>query len=173
MLTHVTLKYCLYCVKCSKKAHNKQNSAKQQIQMVWFYAEAKSILLTRTKFVKHFDLDCKHVKPSKQTILAVINNFLETWSVLDVPRSVKQKTGRSTANIDAIRHAILKSPKKPIRRLSAEHTVGRTHSEEIKSSQLFAERFKEVLLQDTSKTKDQGSLQRARITFCNWILVTN
>ena len=40
--------------------------------MVWFYAETKSISLTPTKFVKHFDLDRKHGKPSKQTILAVV-----------------------------------------------------------------------------------------------------
>ena len=46
---------------------------KQRIQMVWFYAESKSISLTPIKFVKHFDLDRKHGKPSKQTILAVVN----------------------------------------------------------------------------------------------------
>ena len=40
--------------------------------MVWFYLETKSISLTPTQFVKHFDLDRKHGKPSKQTILAVV-----------------------------------------------------------------------------------------------------
>ena len=94
--------------------------------MVRFDAETKSISLTQTKFVKHFDLDRRHGKPSKQTILAMVNKFLETWSVLDVPRSGRQKTGRSTANIDAIRRAILKSPKRSIRRLSAEHKVKRS-----------------------------------------------
>ena len=48
-------------------------SVKQRIQMVWFYAETKSFSLTPTKFVKHFDLDRKHGKPSKQTILAVVD----------------------------------------------------------------------------------------------------
>ena len=44
---------------------HKKYSVKQQIQMVWFYAETKSILLTPIKFVKHFDLDRKHDKPLK------------------------------------------------------------------------------------------------------------
>ena len=54
-------------VECSKMAHNKKYSVKQQIQMVWFYAETKSISLlnTWTKFVKYFDLDYEHGKPSK------------------------------------------------------------------------------------------------------------
>ena len=47
-------------------------SVKQRIQMVWFYVETKSISFTSTKFVKHFDLDRKNDKPSKQTILAVV-----------------------------------------------------------------------------------------------------
>ena len=47
---------------------------------------------------------------------------------------------------------------------------GRTQSEEISdSSQHFAERFKEVSLRDTNKTKHQGSRQQARITLCNMI----
>ena len=53
-------------------AHNKKYSVKQRIQMVWCYAETNTISLTPTKFVKHFDLDRKHGKPSKQTILAVV-----------------------------------------------------------------------------------------------------
>ena len=53
-------------------AHNRARSVKQRIQMVWFYAETKFISLYPMKFVKHFDLDRKHGKPSKQIILAVV-----------------------------------------------------------------------------------------------------
>ena len=52
----------------------------------WFgssYADTKWISLTLTTFVKHFNLDRKHGKPSKQTIIAVVNKFLKTRSVLD------------------------------------------------------------------------------------------
>ena len=49
-------------------------------------------------------------------------------------------------------------------------TLCRTQSEEINNSaQHFAERFKEVPLQDTNKTKHQGGWQQARIFFCNLI----
>ena len=91
--------------------------------MVWFYTETKSISLTQTKIVKHFDLDCKHGKPSKPIILAVVNKFLKTGSVLDVPHSVRQKIKRSTAKNDAIRYAILKSPKRSIHRLWTEEYI--------------------------------------------------
>ena len=73
--------------------------------------------------MKYFDLNRRHGKPSKPTTLAVVNKFLKTglyWT------SVRQKTRGSTANIDAIRYAILKSPKSSIRRLSAEHIVQRS-----------------------------------------------
>ena len=60
-------------------AHNKKYSVKQLIQVLWFYAETKSISLILTKFVKHFDLDHKHSKPSKQIILAGVNKFLKNW----------------------------------------------------------------------------------------------
>ena len=90
----------LYCVECSKMSHNKKYIVKRQIQMIWFYSETKSISFAGTKFVKHFNFDFKHVKPSKQTILAVVNKFLKTGCLLDVPHSVRQKTGRSVVNSD-------------------------------------------------------------------------
>ena len=51
---------------------HKKCSVKHQIQMVWFYAETKLISLTPINFLKHFDLDRKHAKFLKQTILAVV-----------------------------------------------------------------------------------------------------
>ena len=56
----------------AKMAHNKKYTVKQRIQMAWFYAKTKSISLTPTKFMKHFHLNRKHGKPSKQTILALV-----------------------------------------------------------------------------------------------------
>ena len=53
--------------------------------------------------MKHFDFNRKHGKPSKQTtIAALVNQFLKTESVLNVPHSGRQTTGRSTANIPEI-----------------------------------------------------------------------
>ena len=66
------------------------------------------------KVYETFDLDRKHGKPSKHTILAkVVNQFLKTWSVLmGVPCSVIQKTKKNweiMPNTNTIgRHEILK-----------------------------------------------------------------
>ena len=46
-------------------AHNKKYSVKQRIQMVWFNTETKPISFTPLKYVKPFDLNHKHDKPSK------------------------------------------------------------------------------------------------------------
>ena len=68
------------------------------------------INFTYLKFVKYFHLDRKYSKPSKQTILAVIGQrVFENWvCAIKMNLTVEDKNGRSSANIDAIRLAILK-----------------------------------------------------------------
>ena len=56
----------------------------------------------------------------------MVNKVFETESVLDVPRSGRQETRQSMANIDAISRAIMRSPKRSIRQLSAQHRVKRS-----------------------------------------------
>ena len=128
-----------------------QDGSRQETQCKT--ADSDGLVLRRNKInftyldnvCEIFDLDLKHGKPSKQTFLAVINKFLKTWSVLDVPHSVvDRKPGDQWLTLMQL-DAILKSPKR---------SISRTHSEEIKSLQLFAERLKGVPLKDTSKTKD-------------------
>ena len=48
--------------------------------MVWFYDKTNSISLTSTKFGKHFNLDHKHGKLSKQTVLWLVTKFLKNGS---------------------------------------------------------------------------------------------
>ena len=58
----------------------------------------------------------------------LVNKFLKIGSVVDVPHSGRQKSGRSTANTDPIRPAILKSKE------VYSWTFGRTQSKEISNS---------------------------------------
>ena len=51
----------------------------------------------------------------KHIILALVNKFLATGSVLDAHLIGRQKTGRSMAIMNAIRRAILKKSKRSIR----------------------------------------------------------
>ena len=132
--------------------------------MVWFYAEIKSISRTQTRLVKHFNLDRKHGKPSKPTILGMINKFLETGSMLDIRRSGRKKTGRSTTNIDKIRRAILKSPKRSVCRLSTEHKVKKS------TVHIFSRKdLKKFPYKIQIKQKIKAADKRARIVFCNWV----
>ena len=146
------------------KAAKQSYSVKQRVHTVWFYAETKSISRIQTKFVKHFNLDRKHGKPSKPTILGMVNKFFETGSVLDIRCSGRKKTGRSTANIDKIRRAILKSPKRPVRRLSTEHKVKRSTIHNILRKDLKKFQYKIQI-----KQKIKAADKRARIVFCNWV----
>ena len=146
------------------KATKQSYSVEQRVHMVWFYAKTKSISRTQTKVVKHFNLDRKHGKPSKPTILGMVNKFLETGSVLDVHRSDRKKTGRSTADIDKIRRAILKSPKRSVRRLSTEHKVKRSTVHNILHKDLKKFPYK-IQIKQKIKAVDK----RARSVFCNWV----
>ena len=99
------------------------------------------VSLTHTKSVKHIDKTKQTNKQANkkqnknQNNWIVFNRFLITGSVLDVLCSGGQKPWRSTANIDAIRRTVLKSPE------IYPSTFGRTQSEEINSAQHFAERL--------------------------------
>ena len=94
-----------------------------QIQIVWFYAETNSVQLTQQKFRKHFKVKRA---PGRIFILNLVDKFLNTGTVHDLSRCGRKKTGRSTSHIDVIRYAVAKSPKRSIRRLSAENKIKRS-----------------------------------------------
>lgn len=133
----------------------------QRIQIVWFYAETKSVKLTQTKFREHFNEDRA---PDKTTILRLVNKFLTTGSVHDLPRSGRKRTGRSEGNIDLIRKAVAKSPRRSVRRLSTENKVPRTTVHRILRKDLKQFPYKIQI-----KQKIKAADKRARIDFCDWI----
>ena len=111
--------------------------------------------------MEHSDLNRKHDKPSKPSILDLVNKFLKTGSVLDASCRSRQKTGRSTAKMMQLDAQYCKSP-----------NAGQNTNDKVKRSTFSAPHFVERLISFLSryhKTKDQGSRQQARITFCNWI----
>ena len=52
-------------------------SISQRAKILWFYAETKSIKLTKQKFKEHFNVARA---PRKPTILSLVNKFLTTES---------------------------------------------------------------------------------------------
>ena len=98
-------------------------SIDKRIQIIWFYAETNSVQLTQQKFRKHFKVKRA---PRRISILKLVDIFLNTGTVHDLSRCGRKKTGGSTSHIDVIRHAVAKSPKRSIRRLSAENKIKRS-----------------------------------------------
>jgi hypothetical protein len=136
-------------------------SIDQRIKIVWFYAETKSIKLTQKKYREHFKVKRA---PAKPTIRKLKDKFLMSGSVHDLVRHGRIKTGRSTDNIDIIRQAVAKSPKRSVRRLSAENRVPRSSVHRILRRDLKKYPYK-IQIKQKIKTADR----RARQEFCNWI----
>ena len=135
-------------------------SLNQRIKLVWFYAETKSVSLTQKKFKEHFHLTRREKGPGRQCILNLVDKFLKTGSVHDTVRCGRQKTGRSTNNIDVIRRVVEKSPKRSVRRLSAENQVKKSTVHRILRKDLKKYPFKIQI-----KQKIKAAYRQSRLEF--------
>lgn len=136
-------------------------SIDQRIQIVWFYAETKSEKLTQSKFKIHFNVN---YAPSTSAIQRLVHKFLTTGTVHDLPRTGRKRTGRSLDNINVIRQAIAKSPRRSLRRLSTENNVPTTTVYRILRKDLKHFPYKIQIKQKMKKAD-----RKARVDFCNWI----
>ena len=85
MLTYVIFETLFVFCKVIQDVSQQEIYCKTAVLNVLVLGQNKINFNIRTKFVKHFDLDRKHGKPSKQTILAVVNKFLKSgWMFLSV-----------------------------------------------------------------------------------------
>ena len=134
-------------------------SLNQRIKLVWFYAETKSVSLTQKKFKEHFHLTRREKGPGRQCILNLVDKFLKTGSVHDTVRCGRQKTGRSTNNIDVIRRAVEKSPKRSVRRLSAENQVKKSTVHRILRKDLKKYPYKIQIKQKIKAADRQSRLE--------------
>ncbi len=89
---------------------------------------------------------------------------MNTGTVHDLSRCGRKKTGRSTSHIDVIRQAVAKSPKRSIRRFSAENKIKRSTVHIILRKDLKKFPFK---IQIKQNIKAAG--RKARVAFCIWI----
>ena len=160
MLTYVIFETLFVLCKVFQDVSQQEIYCKTAVLNVLVLGQNKINFNTRTKFVKHFDLDCKHGKPSKQTILAVVNKFLKSgWMFLAVLGRKPGDQQLTLMQVDAQYGKVQRGlsvdfREKLILKRSTLHNILR-------------KKLEESPLQETSKTKDQGSLQRARFTFCN------
>lgn len=59
-------------------------------------------------------------RSTRQAVLAIVDKFDLSYSLLDVADSVKQRTGRSTKNIAAVSASVQNEPNQSIPRRSQE-----------------------------------------------------
>ena len=100
ILTHATIKHYLYCVECSKMAHNKKYSIKMWISNGLVLRQNKTNFTHSDKVCETFWLGSQTWQALKTNHLSCgwLTSFWKTGSVLNVPHSGRQKTGRSAAN---------------------------------------------------------------------------
>ncbi len=96
--------------------------------------------------------------PNFRTIMSTVAKFTTEGTVRDLHkgRSGRKRSGRSEDSVDVVRQAVVRSPKKSIRRLSAETDLRKSTVQRILRQDIHAFPYKiqsESLLTDEQKEK--------------------
>ena len=118
-----------------KLADDRRLTADQEVKVVLFYAETKSVVSTQRRFRAHFGT---RSAPCKQTIYRLCQQFETNGSALEKKRPHPANV-RTHANIEAFRVALTRSSSKSIRRASAE--LGNLSSVTAKNSSFISSPF--------------------------------
>lgn len=109
--------------------------------VMWFF-ESKSVTQVqrnfRTKYGKH--------PPSRNSIIAWKNKFLETGSVLDRHRSGRRSTSES--DVDRIHQSFARSPRKSVRTASMELRIPRSTVHDVLHKKLRLRAYKVQITQE-------------------------
>lgn len=77
-----------------------------------FFKHGDSVTVTQRKFRSHFHISPRGKVPTRNTILQWIQNFRETGSALKKKPGGSARSVRTPGNVEAVRHAILNSPRR-------------------------------------------------------------
>ena len=77
-----------------------------------FFKNNESVIVTQRAFRRHFSVHRNDSVPSRNTILLWVANFREMASALKKIPPGKQRTVRTPENVERVRHAIRRSPRR-------------------------------------------------------------
>lgn len=100
-------------------AMERWTSAQRAFDVKAYYKNADSVVGAQRAFRREFNLPPRAPLPSRKAVLLWVNNFEATASTTK-KRGGSEKTIRNPENIDRVREALGRSPRKSARRHSAE-----------------------------------------------------
>lgn len=127
-----------------------------------YYRNSESVIATLRALTPIFGRDNR---PTRQAVRAIVTKFESTFSLLDVPVPVRQRTARSAENIAAVSASVQNEPNRSIPRRSQELGISRTSLWRILRKDLGLHPYKIKL---TQELKPLDHLKRRN--FANWML---
>ena len=88
-----------------------------------YYRNSESVVATLRALTLIFG---RNNRPTRQAVRAVVNKFESTYSLMNVPVPVRQRTGRSIENIAAVSASVENEPNQSIPRRSQELGISQT-----------------------------------------------
>ena len=138
-------------------ADNGRLTVDQNVKVVLFYTETKSVVETQRHFRAHFGT---RWAPCKQTIYRLCQQFETNVSVLEMKRPHPASV-RTPANIEAVHVALIRSPSKSTRRASAELEISRQSLQRILHSDLHLFPYKITVIHKLTAIDKEWRLQFA------------
>ncbi|KZC13929.1 Histone-lysine N-methyltransferase SETMAR [Dufourea novaeangliae] len=110
-----------------------------------YYRNSESVVATLRALTPIFG---RNNRPTRQAVRAMVNKFESTYSLLNTPVPVRQRTGRSIENIAAVRASVQNEPNQSIPRRSQELGICQTTLWRILLKDLHLHPYKIKLTQE-------------------------
>ncbi|XP_015432539.1 PREDICTED: uncharacterized protein LOC107188711 [Dufourea novaeangliae] len=110
-----------------------------------YYRNSESVVATLRALTPIFG---RNNRPTRQAVRAMVNKFESTYSLLNIPVPVRQRTGRSIENIAAVRASVQNEPNQSIPRRSQELGICQTTLWRILLKDLHLHPYKIKLTQE-------------------------
>ena len=136
----------------------------QRTKIIEFWHQTKSVKQVQREYARNFGTPLRHA-PSFRTIKSTIEKFANEGTVCDLykGRSGRRRTRRTEEVVEVVRQSVVQSPKKSIRRLSAETNIPKSSVQRILCQDIYAFPYK--IQTETELTDEQ---KQRRLDFANW-----
>ena len=134
-------------------------------KIIEFWHQAKNVTQIQHLFCDHFGVNMRDAS-NFQTNKAFVAKFINEETVCDLHkgRRGRKRYGRSEDTVDMVREAVLRSPNKPIRRLSSKTNVCRCTVQIILRQDIHA--FPHKIQSESLLTYEQKKKKRLHFANC-------
>ena len=130
-----------------------------------YFKNGDSVVVTQRLFRQHFNVPRRGRIPSRNTINLWVQSFRSTGSALKRKPPSRTRTVRTPANVERVRQAVLRSPRRPARRQAAALQMSDRTVRRILHNDLHFHPYKIAMVQQVLP-RDYA----VRVTFCEQMI---